>query len=1074
MKKIIAFLLTFCLFSGASVFAIPYDTYMEGRHEYTKAEYNISPGLKYTEYLTDNEKYGYQRSYVYEYTPMQGTTVIPSSGDYVYGTTSLKSITKELEEKGMRVVGGINGDFFSMTTGVPIGAMMVDGEILSSDNDRTALGFDADGKAFISKPGFVTKLTGENDEINIEHINKYPLEYSLYLLTDKFYPTTKTTLPSTEIILMPYSEVEVIEKQEEPTENEENAHETAEENTEENTEETTEETTGSEKEEQAEEKEYFMFYPAVIEEDEQTPSDDKSESDENEDENAEEITDENESSEDFDDEIGDSENVTSNKETAEGSENGEQDAVKDSETPEEPELLEPTDPTEEPENDKTSDGGQNTEVSDENTDVPEEIPEFYAKKYTVSDEKLTVGCEIKVVVKEIRRDSINSEIPKGCFVLCAENVYQLPRVQHIKEGDEFTLSVTANEEWYGAVHAVGNTGGFILKDGEYCDDVEIDHYPYANPRTAVGITADGRVIFYCVDGRQTSSGGLRIDQLSHEMKELGCVVAMNLDGGGSTTAYAALPGEAFSTLKNSPSGIVERKTANSLLFINTTERQDVAARFTFFPERPYVVSGGSEYVLPKPSATDENYHPIDIPDDLVYEYYTSPVQTDSKIVDGNKFVSGEKCGAVKVYIHVEQNGETLEYQAGTVFVIADISDFSFEAEEYTVSPFESVSLPFAAGYHTAKLFYDGNPMKWAILKSEEQEPGDDDQKSGEDAEETEDAENETEYLSFGESGTIENEYGIIEKGGIFTPKTHGVALNISAKLGALSDSVKITVDKFPFEDSFGHWSAKNLYDMYGLDLMQGEPTEGGFAFVPDRNMTKSEFLTVLARIIFPDIDEEKETVTAEDTEQSPEAEQTEEISEETADVSLVEETEETAEEIFEESADEHGEDADEAEEGDTEAVDETNEPKETEQVITEELEIEFAFSDVGSIPEWACKYYDALSETGLLELLVKTDENGEKRIYPTDPITRYDVLVILGALCDAAQEDVLAEFSDSAVFDASPHRDLINNAVATKLFEGYEDNTLRPGNILTRAEAATVVLRFYKNVIETETADIAE
>ena len=192
LKKIVSFLVALSCAAELTAFAIPYDTYMAGRHEYTSATYKISPGLTYTEYLTDNEKYGYERSFVYEYTPMQGTSIVPSSGHYVYGTTSLGTITKELEKDGVRVVGGINGDFYSTATGVPIGGMIIDREIYSSDNDRTAMGFDSEGKAFISKPEIRALLSDGENDITLEHINKYPLEYSLYLLTDRFYPTTKT------------------------------------------------------------------------------------------------------------------------------------------------------------------------------------------------------------------------------------------------------------------------------------------------------------------------------------------------------------------------------------------------------------------------------------------------------------------------------------------------------------------------------------------------------------------------------------------------------------------------------------------------------------------------------------------------------------------------------------------------------------------------------------------------------------------------------------------------------------------------------------------------------------------
>lgn len=53
-------------------------------------------------------------------------------------------------------------------------------------------------------------------------------------------------------------------------------------------------------------------------------------------------------------------------------------------------------------------------------------------------------------------------------------------------------------------------------------------------RTAVGYTEDGKVIFFICDGRITDSDGATLVELAQIMKGLGCVGAVNLDGGGST------------------------------------------------------------------------------------------------------------------------------------------------------------------------------------------------------------------------------------------------------------------------------------------------------------------------------------------------------------------------------------------------------------------------------------------------------------------------------------------------------------------------------------------------------------
>ncbi len=55
-----------------------------------------------------------------------------------------------------------------------------------------------------------------------------------------------------------------------------------------------------------------------------------------------------------------------------------------------------------------------------------------------------------------------------------------------------------------------------------------------DPRTVLGYTADKHVIMMVIDGRQVDSEGLSLPEAADLMVSLGCVEAMNLDGGGSS------------------------------------------------------------------------------------------------------------------------------------------------------------------------------------------------------------------------------------------------------------------------------------------------------------------------------------------------------------------------------------------------------------------------------------------------------------------------------------------------------------------------------------------------------------
>ncbi|MBR4308609.1 MAG: phosphodiester glycosidase family protein [Oscillospiraceae bacterium] len=76
----------------------------------------------------------------------------------------------------------------------------------------------------------------------------------------------------------------------------------------------------------------------------------------------------------------------------------------------------------------------------------------------------------------------------------------------------------------------------------------------AAPRTAIGLKADGTVVWLALDGRQEGySMGVTIHELAELMYAAGCVNAINMDGGGSTTMAGRYNGTGDLVLQNSPS-----------------------------------------------------------------------------------------------------------------------------------------------------------------------------------------------------------------------------------------------------------------------------------------------------------------------------------------------------------------------------------------------------------------------------------------------------------------------------------------------------------------------------------------
>ena len=139
------------------------------------------------------------------------------------------------------------------------------------------------------------------------------------------------------------------------------------------------------------------------------------------------------------------------------------------------------------------------------------------------------------------------KIPKDGFVVSAPK----SKVVEILKTKKIILSTKINPNWSGVKHIISG-GPYLIKDGEVYIDVtaqKLTSITGKNPRTAIGYTSEGNIIIITADGREKASVGLTLGELARYMKQLGCINAMNLDGGSSTVMYGG--GEVL----NSPSAV---------------------------------------------------------------------------------------------------------------------------------------------------------------------------------------------------------------------------------------------------------------------------------------------------------------------------------------------------------------------------------------------------------------------------------------------------------------------------------------------------------------------------------------
>jgi len=212
-----------------------------------------------------------------------------------------------------------------------------------------------------------------------------------------------------------------------------------------------------------------------------------------------------------------------------------------------------------------------------------------------SSEDLPVRAQktINLTVTEVRADAMNTPIPKGGIVLSAGGPAASFLNENLKPGDKFTIRFdikSANgTDWTQAEQAVSG-GPWLLKDGKQFIDLETERMgatfsAYRHPRTAVGLTSDGKLILVTVDGRQSISRGISLPDLSVVMKRLGATNAINLDGGGSTTlSYRGI-------VVNSPSDGEQRSVADALLVFADTSPTDQLPNLAIAGIGPEVATG---------------------------------------------------------------------------------------------------------------------------------------------------------------------------------------------------------------------------------------------------------------------------------------------------------------------------------------------------------------------------------------------------------------------------------------------------------------------------------------------------
>ena len=126
-------------------------------------------------------------------------------------------------------------------------------------------------------------------------------------------------------------------------------------------------------------------------------------------------------------------------------------------------------------------------------------------------------------------------IPDGGYVVVGPK----DKLMGLVSQSEVEVTINTNPNWENVKHIISG-GPYLIKNGSVYVDVaeqKLNAITGRNPRTAIGYTTNKNLVMVTVDGREENSIGMTLTELANFMKEIGCVEAMNLDGGGSSVMY---------------------------------------------------------------------------------------------------------------------------------------------------------------------------------------------------------------------------------------------------------------------------------------------------------------------------------------------------------------------------------------------------------------------------------------------------------------------------------------------------------------------------------------------------------
>ena len=227
------------------------------------------------------------------------------------------------------------------------------------------------------------------------------------------------------------------------------------------------------------------------------------------------------------------------------------------------------------------------------------------------------------------------------------------------------------------------------------------------PRTAIGIKADGNVILFVVDGRQAPySVGMSGYELAQTMIDLGCVTAVNCDGGGTSTFVSKREGSDELKVQNSPSDGVERPTLGTLMVISKAKPSGVFDHAILSPNNDLYTPGST--VQFNAIGSDSSGASVALPENVSWRLTEESsaigtIDPETGLFKGNESVTGT------VTAELVYEGNVV---GSTSIQLVHPDSVSFKSDEMSLGFSVTTDLGMSAKYKGADVNCSFNDFTW--------------------------------------------------------------------------------------------------------------------------------------------------------------------------------------------------------------------------------------------------------------------------------------------------------------------------------------------------------------------------